>query len=58
MENCSLEANNFIKALIYTNKVVLFGTEDCKYSKKAEEHFIENYKHNPKTIFLDISLLS
>lgn len=53
MENCTIEADNFIKDLIYKTKVVLFGTEDCEYTKKAEEHFAKNYKHHPVKISLD-----
>lgn len=53
MDNCTIDANNFVKDLIYKNKVVLFGTEDCQYSKKAEEHFVEIYKHQPIKINLD-----
>lgn len=51
MENiCSKESDDYIKELIYNKKVIIFGMSDCDFTKKAKNHFNENYNFNP-TIF-------
>jgi len=53
MDKCTLEADKFIQEHIYKNKLIIFGQDNCIYTKKAEEHLIENYKHIPNKIFLE-----
>ncbi len=53
MEKCSLQADKYIKSLIYKNKVTIFSKEDCEFSQLAFQHIKENYKHESKFIPID-----
>ena len=59
MENiCTKEADEFLKELIYKNKVIIFGKKNCDFTNKAEMHFKEKYKFNPIRLDLDKEKLS
>jgi glutaredoxin-related protein len=54
MENkCEVSADNFIKNLIYKEKVVVFGLNDCEYTKKANEFFKENFNYLSRLVLID-----
>ena len=53
MQYCDEYSNYFIKNLIYKEKVVIFGKENCEYTKKAQIFFYETFKHKSKIVNLD-----
>lgn len=53
MYKCTSEANDFIKSQIYRNKVNVFGSELCEFTKKTNLYFLEKYKFNPQMIIID-----
>jgi hypothetical protein len=54
MDNiCLKETDNFIKELIYKNKIIIFGKIDCDFTNKALKHFKDNYNYDPIIFNLD-----
>lgn len=50
---CDRESDQMIKDLIYKNKIVIFGTSECEYSKKANNFFKQRFNNNSIQINID-----
>ena len=52
---CEESVNDYIKDMIYRNKVVIFGFKDDISTNRAEEYFRKTFNHESLNIFLDSS---
>lgn len=51
--SCDSKTDEFIKNIIYKNKVVVFGFSNDEHTNKVINFFKEKFNHNSQNIFLD-----
>jgi len=51
--HCDEKTNEYIKDIIYNNKIVIFGFTDCSDTQNLSKFFKNEYNHDSKIIYVD-----